>query len=284
MAGMISGLRRLFARRAPTGPTPAPQSYFFLGEGLGLSRLRRGDLIYVDPREESVCSHLIAHGVWETWVEQTLMGLIRPGDHVIEVGAHVGYYSLAMARAVGPTGRVTSFEANPRLASLASSSLMLNGLSGHAAVLNKAVSDAPQTVRFSTSRREAGGGHLFVEGTFFRGDMEVFEIEAVRLDDLDLPPPRLMRIDAEGSEALILAGAARLLARSDIILVIEWDVIQLGYRSDVSAFAAWLDDLGFRFWRIRHDGGRDPVATAELANIPACDLIVSRQDPFAIEA
>jgi len=44
---------------------------------------------------------------------------IRPGDHVVHVGAGVGYYTALMSHLAGPTGRVTGIEYDPGLAARA---------------------------------------------------------------------------------------------------------------------------------------------------------------------
>jgi protein-L-isoaspartate(D-aspartate) O-methyltransferase len=44
---------------------------------------------------------------------------VRPGDHVVHVGAGVGYYSAIMAELAGPSGRVTAIEFDPELAARA---------------------------------------------------------------------------------------------------------------------------------------------------------------------
>jgi len=287
MRSLVSRIRRIISGpppRTPSTPPPLPapprSEYFFLGEGLGLVRLLSGRLLYVDPLEQSVCAHLITSGGWETWTEQTVLRLLRPGDHVVEVGTHVGFYTVTMADRVGSTGSVTAFEANPRLARLASQSLSVNGFSQWAEVRNQAVADTSGRLQLVTSRRQGGGGHLYVFDNIFGAETELIDVDAVRLDDLDLPDVRFIRIDAEGSEPLILRGATRLLARPDIVLCIEWDVIQMGSRIDVPAFVSWLADQGFRFWRICHDASAKPVPAAELSSLPACDLIVCRHDPF----
>ena len=49
--------------------------------------------------------------------EPELMGLgalVRPGDHVFDIGAAHGMYTIPLARLVGPTGAVHSFEPHPR--------------------------------------------------------------------------------------------------------------------------------------------------------------------------
>lgn len=55
--------------------------------------------------------------------------LARPGDVVLDVGANIGSTSLALARAVGPRGRVIAFEPHPGNAGLLRSNLSANALS-----------------------------------------------------------------------------------------------------------------------------------------------------------
>lgn len=264
-------------------PASAPPSreYFYLGDGMGLARLKSGHFIFVDPLEESVCSHLIARGEWEPWARQVVMGLVRPGDHVLEIGGHVGYYTLGLADKVGPRGSVTTFEANPRLAALAARSVRFNGFGGRVDVRQQAVSDQAGQLRFTVSRQFAGGGHIYVGEGALGPDAEVIQVEAVRIDDLDLPAIKLIRIDAEGSEPLILRGAEALLRKPDVVLCIEWDVVQMRSRADPEAFAGWLHGLGFSFWRIMTTGELEAVDPACLSTLTPCDLVVARSHPFA---
>lgn len=267
-------------RHAPP-PLASSGEYFYLGEGLALTRLKSGHFIYVDPCEESVCSHLIAHGEWEPWAREVVLSLIGPGDHVLEVGGHVGYYTLGMAHKVGPSGSVTTFEANPRLADLARRSVRFNGYAPWVNVRQQAVSDVAGALRFTVSRQFGGGGHLYVREGALGSDSAVIEVEAVRIDDLALEDVKLIRIDAEGSEPLILRGAEKLLQKPDIVLCIEWDVVQMRSRAKPAEFAGWLHSMGFLFWRITTSGGLERVDLTDLSTLEACDLVVARQDPSA---
>lgn len=51
------------------------------------------------------------------------LGRIREGDHVVHIGAGVGYYTAIMARLAGPSGHVTAIEYEPTLAARATSNL-----------------------------------------------------------------------------------------------------------------------------------------------------------------
>ena len=48
---------------------------------------------------------------------------VRPGDHVVHIGAGVGYYTAILAKLTGPTGRVTAVEYDPELARRAARNL-----------------------------------------------------------------------------------------------------------------------------------------------------------------
>src|SRR5688500_12933920 len=40
---------------------------------------------------------------------------VRPGDSVFDIGAHLGFYTLLLAKLAGPEGKVFAFEPNPEL-------------------------------------------------------------------------------------------------------------------------------------------------------------------------
>lgn len=256
-------------------------SYFYLEPHVAMTRLQDGHFLYVDPRDETISGHLIARGFWEPWIHKVVCDLIRKGDHVIEVGANVGYYTVGMARKVGPEGSVTSLEANPVLASLVKRSSIFNGYGDRVAVLQQAASDRAGVLTFSSSLRNSGGGHVYVFDAALGPDTVTYDVEAVRLDDLDVPSPRVLRIDAEGSEGLILHGAERLLSRNDIVICMEWDPIQLADRTDPTELLAWLVAKGFRFWRIDEFSALHSVTIPDLMGLQSCDIIVSRSLPVA---
>lgn len=255
--------------------------YFYLGPDKAITKLGDGHFLYVDPRDDTVSAHLIARGYWETWIHKVVCSLVSAGDHVIDVGANVGYYTVALALKVGARGSVTALEANPDLARLLRHSIVFNGYSGTVSVLAKAASDQAGPIRFTASKSNSGGGHIYAFDDALGPDTVVHTIEAIRLDDLDMPSPKLIRIDAEGSEGLILRGAERLLDRPDIVICMEWDVVQMASRSDVNALLEWLVSKNFKFWRINGDASLTPLTPAEMPHQPGCDVVVARELPSA---
>ena len=254
--------------------------YFYLAPDLAMVRLNCGHMLYVDPLDEHVSANIIAHGHWEAHIHRALLALIRPGFRIVEVGANVGYYTTVMAGAVGAGGFVTAFEGNPRLAGLVQRSVLLNGYAPRTRIIPKAALDQPGHIDFVVSRRNSGGGYVTLwEGNPY-DDGETLQVEAVRIDDQDVGRVDLIRIDAEGSEPFILRGAeAALRANPDIIVCLEWSVVQMGSRTSVPEFVAWLDQLGFRFWKICADSRLIPVSASDMPSLPNADVVAARRLP-----
>lgn len=265
-------------------PATRGQHYFPLEPDAGLARLNAGPLLFVDPLDEHVCVGIIVHGWWEPWVSAVVLSLLRPGARVVEVGANVGYYTMIMANRVGPTGHVTALEPNPRLIGLLGRSTRLNGFSDRVRLEHRAAMDVPGSIDFVSYRLNGGGGHVpFVADAYhdpLMGTPEKHRVEAVRIDDLDCGPVDMIRIDAEGTEPFILRGAAETLkANPDVILCMEWSVVQMESRTSVPDLVDWLEELGFRFWLIGPPTGLTPLTRAELLAQRHCDVVASRRPP-----
>ena len=155
-----------------------------------------------DQRELALMRRFLAHG----------------GD-MLDVGAHVGMYSVAAARALGPRGRVLAFEPNPAARRQLEANVALNGcenvLVSDAAVTaepGEALLHVPATDDPSFS--SLGGGR-FAEGEPVRVPTTTLdaEVEARGL------APAFVKVDVEGGELGVLAGAARTLAHGPVLLV-----------------------------------------------------------------
>jgi FkbM family methyltransferase len=269
------------AEAQPPALTPASRFYAYLGPHMALTQLCDGHYIYVDPKDDGLSAHLIARGYWEQWIERVVRQLVRPGDRVVEVGANLGYYTLLMAAQVGDEGRIHAFEANPGVAARLAKSVAFNGYAARVTVSAEAAGDRPGTVPFFVFKNDSGGGHLHHAGD----PMDRGSVVDAQMRTLDgacgEAPIDLLRMDAEGSELLILAGARRLLARSPALRIcMEWDLVQLAARSDVAAGVGSLIELGFRFWKIEYDGALSEIPAGKLLNLPAGDIVACRMHPF----
>jgi cyclopropane fatty-acyl-phospholipid synthase-like methyltransferase len=138
---------------------------------------------------------------------------LRPGDRVCDVGAGPGYFTLRLARAVGPTGQVFAVEAEPRMVEVLRARLAEHGIENvHTTLATDGAALPPEPVDriliVNAYHHFAGGeaylralaGALRPGGTLVNIDFQAGE--------LPIGPPPELRISRE--RFLEAAGAAGL--------------------------------------------------------------------------
>jgi FkbM family methyltransferase len=279
---VLRALDRIAVRFA--GKLQAGSVFAYLGDGVGLTRTHRGHKILVYTRDFTITPHIILDGLWEPWIEDAVLSLLRPGATVVEVGSNMGYHTLAMCEAIGPEGRLHGFEANPELFPLLKASVALNGFGPRASLYNLAVIDARQEVAFQYTPAQVGGASIVV--TQPEAGNTVIRVPGVCLDETlaHLPRADMLRMDAEGSEPLIVKGARNLIERSpDIVVVSEWSVSMMSARVSAEDYLGVLAGFGFRSWRITEHANFAPITFSELLSAPLCEVLFSRQTPRSVE-
>ena len=94
--------------------------------GLRLGLLRHGPLLF-NVQDFPAGISLDLQGEWEESVVRLLASALRPGDLVVDVGAHLGSFTVPLAKKVG-RGRVLSLEPQQDLFQALNANLALNGL------------------------------------------------------------------------------------------------------------------------------------------------------------
>ncbi len=194
---------------------------------------------------------------------------VPPDAACIDVGAHGGSWSVALARLV-PKGRVYAFEALPYYTNVLRWTLRLLRIR-NVAVINSAVKDdatpAQLVWKAGDGSRLTGLTHLRRRG---EPDTMALIVPGITLDEFMKPwphsPVAVIKCDVEGAELHVLKGAAQLLERWRPVLYVEMNedfCRSYGHApADVFQFVA---RFGYQGYTLSDDGIRTPVDATNCA-------------------
>jgi len=165
----------------------------------------------------------IGKGIREPGVLRFANDRIRKGNTVLDVGAHVGEWTLLFSELVGESGRVIAFEPDPVARASLEKNLRMNGIS-NVQVEEKGVSDKAGKALLAAERFGSGLSSI-VPPQGRAKDHRVVEVETTTLDqycETQGISPGWIKIDAEGAEPLILRGMRRLIRTVHPSVILEF--------------------------------------------------------------
>jgi FkbM family methyltransferase len=185
--------------------------------------------------DNSLCLYVC--GSFEPNEFSFLHGFLQPGMVFIDVGANDGYYSLFAARRVGPNGKVVAVEPSTRERVNLKRNIVRNRFENVRivpAALGAESGDADLLLAHG-----AHSGHNTL-GTFAHDDVTPADLERVTVKTLDMLAEELeidridfVKIDVEGAEASVIAGARHVLNVMRPVMLLEINEALSGQRNGV---------------------------------------------------
>ncbi len=189
-----------------------------------------------DVRDRGVGWMIAFAGGWEREESDRLREIVGQGDLVIDVGANIGWYTLLLSARVGETGLVLAFEPEPRNFGLLSENIRLNDRGGRVRAFEMALMSEDGDVEFELSDQNFGDHRVrrvpldstpalerYSEAarrvTTVRGRAMDSVLESETLGSRAI---RLMKMDCQGAEPIVLAGAVRALERTAYLAIEYW--------------------------------------------------------------
>ena len=240
-------------------------TYYFLGENRGLTYLSTGQPIFVNTHDCAITPWLLMGGHWETWADEIITSYMRPGMKVIDIGANVGYYSVKWGGVIGPTGELHAFEPNPEMTQFIHENFVLNGLSEHCTLhccaLGSTMGVEPLTfTNFNT------GMATLKKTNAPPGVVRIIDVPVRVLDDVlpNIERVDFIKIDVEGYEPNVIAGARELLQRSPKC---AFHVEVQSFWEDIGGIEATLAKItaGRCIFVLCHDKTIRPIALEDVA-------------------
>jgi len=231
-----------------------------------------GGLSFHCDLRDSVAREVCYTGRYEPQETQLASRMLHEGDVFVDVGANWGYFTLAAAHWVGPSGRVLAFEPEPRLFRLLRMNVAQNALK-QVQTRRLAIADRSRRVPFTAF---VASGDNWGQSRAAHGTVVDFVADAAALDDVldgaGVGRVTLTKIDVEGGEAAALAGMQRgLQAGRYTYVLIECHPSLLQQRGHGEEDTLRpLVDARYRLWTIPHTpqlhrlAARGKLSTGEL--------------------
>ncbi len=203
-----------------------------------------GNKMFVDAK----ASGLVLTGYWEKHETETFKEIIKEGMTVVDIGAHIGYYTLIAASLVGKNGKVYAFEPEPENYSLLLKNIEVNGYQ-NVILVNKAVSNKMGTAKLFLGTSAL---HSIVGSSI---NDKYIQVETITLDNFFEKKEKidLIKMDAEGAEYMIFGGMQEILKdNNDIIIFTEFYPALLGKYVESQKYLDELTKSNFKLFTINN--------------------------------
>ena len=254
-------------RSAQSGATGLHGTY--VGGNRMLISTTWGGRLLVPADDISLMPELVANGTYDAPFTAFVQRNIKPGDTVIDVGAHVGLFTLLLAYSVWDTGRVIAYEPCPRMLELLRDNVGMGWLGDRVEIVAKAAAATSGSLSFLAPTRYTMTGSLRpVEHLLTTQDrvdtVDRIEVEAEpidvhvgRFEQIDL-----IKIDVEGAENQVFTGMEQLLA-SGVVRRVSFELAREHMGDEWKPFTERLRGLeadGWTFSTISDTGEPQPIA------------------------
>lgn len=257
-AGVLGWIR---GRGAAVGVPASAEGYDRLTRALALEfdcrlplRARLGNGLVLDVVwRDHVSESIVRSGYYEPETVALFERFLRPGMVALDVGGHIGQYTLVASRLVGPGGQVHSFEPDPETFAWLQHNCELNGLA-NVRTNRIALSDSSGTQTFYFATTHDIGANSLAEPLNFSGRKA--EVACLPLDEYlrerGIARVHLVKMDVEGAEMAVLAGGERLFSSPERpILIMEFEEKrQRAFGRSCREMGRWLVERGYDLYRI----------------------------------
>ena len=236
----------------------------FRPKGIATARVHGDMLLSFNAADEGEGMDLLLSGEFSGLLSEQFSKFVRPGMIVADIGAHIGFFTLLFSKLVGPTGRVFAFEPEPRNLELLRQNVSHNQC-GNVSIRPFALGRTSGEQKLYLDRRNFGNMSLASEN-ITPSDREGEVAVSVKSLDAELAgaPLDFLKLDVQGAEGLVLAGARETLReRRPVILMEFWPYGLKNLGTEPREFLSELANFGYEFFVVHEGKGKLQAATVE---------------------
>lgn len=203
--------------------------------------------------------------LYEKEVTLKICELLKIGDTFVDVGAHIGWFTLLAASIVGKSGRVLAVEPDMTNFKYLQRQVKINELDGNVRLRKYAVTSETGDVTLFFNSDNDGGHSLWP--TWRHKDNKISmkqrkssTVEGITLDELcekeGISYINILKVDTEGAEVKVFKGAKKLLSNQCIAYIVaealEFGLNQMG--SNVLEMVEMMEDYGYQAYQLDDHG------------------------------
>lgn len=173
-------------------------------------------------RDTCITTHIKTNKqLWENWLEKYIEHSYVPNTNIIDIGAHIGTFSLMSSKYISDNSHIYSFE--PIYSKILTMNINENNLTDKVKVFPIGLSNKQEKLEsgFIDFSASVNYGYTRID-TLKEADKESkYIINVEKLDDLNIDNISFMKIDVEGNERKVLEGAYNTIVKNTPTILIE---------------------------------------------------------------
>lgn len=227
-------------------------------------------------RQHALPSLSMLFGTYEARFAKAFSLRAKDSAVIYDIGANTGYFSLLAAHQSPSESQVVAFEPVPAIVKDLKAMVDANGLGNRVHAVPLALSNSTGRIKMFTPASSSTGCIQSAIGERNFSDEQAIDVDMSTLDRFVFidgnASPQLIKLDVEGAEALVLAGAQRVLRelRPTILMEVHgenpagavWDIMApLGYQLHlltsvgeqlITDRSTWMRHFAGSKWIIHH--------------------------------
>jgi FkbM family methyltransferase len=203
--------------------------------------------------------------LYEAGTTRFLCRWLRPGDTFIDIGANLGYYTLLASAIIDQNGMCHAFEPNEQLAAWIRESIAINGADDRVLLNTVAVAEETGNLVLYVPTEPGCSNQASLVAGCYEGTVRDTLVPSISLDDYvsrhRIGSIRLVKVDVEGAETRVLAGATSVLrgAPPDAIIIEHAPILLSDATTQWSRVCTILSDAGYAPFSIASGGDLRPL-------------------------
>lgn len=196
---------------------------------------------------------------------------------IVDIGAHIGYYTLIAANLIGKDGKVFAFEPAPDNFALLKKNVELNSYE-NVVLAQKAVSNKDEITKLFLRPDNTGDHRIYDSGD----DRDFVTVETVTLDEFFKNKEsviNIIKMDCQGAEMAILQGMSKILKQNNKLKIITefWPAGLKGFGFSGKEFLEEFMRYGFRFYNINEQ--EEKIELIDIDRLmQMCDILTGEKN------